>query len=334
MQFKRGTMKNILVTGGAGYIGSHAVYDLQKHGYKCVILDNLSEGHEESTYISGGKLEKVDLNDLPALGRLFNKYRFDGVLHFAGFINVGESVNAPKKYYQNNAVCTQNLLNAVVDRGVKYMVFSSTCAVYGNPQYLPLDEKHPRDPINPYGKTKLMTEFMLEDYCAAYGLKYASLRYFNASGADESGLIGESHNIETHLIPLVLKTLTGERDSIKIFGNDYDTPDGTCIRDYIHVNDLASAHRQALEKLWAGMESGCFNLGTGNGHSVKEIISACEEVAGRRVNAAVTERRPGDPPSLVASNDKAKKILEWNPKYMDIKEIIRTAWQWEQHRKY
>ena len=254
------------------------------------------------------------------------------MIHFAAFAYVGESVNEPEKYYYNNVIGTVNLLHAMLAHNVKKIVFSSTCATYGEPQYTPIDEKHPQNPINPYGRTKLMIEQIFADYARAYGLQHIALRYFNAAGCSEDGKIGECHTPETHLIPLVLKAITGERDNIKVFGTDYDTPDGTCIRDYIHVEDLALAHRLALEKL--GSYNGCINLGTGIGTSVKDIISAAEEVSGKKCPVEYAPRRAGDPARLFANNTKAKEILGWEPKYTNIKDIIQTAWNWELNRRY
>jgi len=324
-------MKDILVFGGAGYIGSHTVKHLQEHGYRCVVADNLVCGHAEAV-LPPAVLEKVDLNDPVALEKLFSKYKFDAVLHFAAFAAVGESVLDPQKYYHNNVVGTLNLLAAMKKHGVNKIVFSSTCATYGEPQYTPIDEKHPQNPINPYGRTKLMIEQAFADYARAYGLKYIALRYFNAAGAAADGSIGESHGLESHLIPLILKTIKGERPCIKIFGTDYPTPDGTCLRDYIHVEDLASAHRLALEKL--DQYSGYINLGTGIKTSVKEMIAVAEQVTGKKCPVEYAPRRAGDPAELYAANGKAKEILGWQPRYTQIKDIIATAWKWEGHKKY
>lgn len=322
----------ILITGGAGYIGSHCVLDFKRAGYDCVVLDNLSEGHEEA--LQTDKFCNVNLSNIEQIREVFKKYPIKAVVHFAAFAYVGESVENPQKYYYNNVVNTLNLLNVMLENNVKKIVFSSTCATYGNPEYLPLDEKHSQNPINPYGATKLMIERILKDYDAAYGLKYIALRYFNAAGSDTEANIGESHRIETHLIPLVLQTALGKRDCIKIFGNDYETADGTCIRDYIHVNDLSSAHRLAFEKLKNGSDSNFYNLGIGKGYSVKEIIEKSEKVTGKSINQQITERRAGDPPILVADNKKAKEELGWNPRFTDIEDIIKTAWHWELNRRY
>ena len=322
----------ILITGGAGYIGSHCTLDFVRAGYDCVVLDNLSEGHKEA--LQTEHFCQVNLSNIDEIREVFKKYPIKAVVHFAAYAYVGESVENPQKYYYNNVVNTLNLLNVMLENNVKKIVFSSTCATFGNPEYLPINEKHPQNPINPYGATKLMMERILKDYSEAYGLKYIALRYFNAAGADEKANIGESHRIETHLIPLVLQTALGKREVIKVFGDDYDTPDGTCIRDYIHVNDLSSAHRLAYEKLLSGSDSDVFNLGIGNRYSVKEIIEHSEKVTGKHINKQFVERRPGDPPSLVADNKKAKEILGWNPQYTEIEDIIQTAWNWELNRRY
>jgi UDP-glucose 4-epimerase len=320
----------ILVTGGAGYIGSHTVKHLKNSGHRCVVLDNLVYGHKEAVCVPD--FEQGDLLDQGFLASVFQKYQFDAVVHFAAYAYVGESVENPQKYYTNNVVGTLNLLNAMMEAGVKKIVFSSTCATYGNPVYIPLDEKHIQNPINPYGQSKLIVEKILADYLKAYGLKYIALRYFNAAGASTEGEIGECHHPETHLIPLVLKTITGKRKAITVFGNDYNTPDGTCIRDYIHVEDLAAAHQAALEKL--DTHSGCINLGTGVGTSVEEVIKAAEQVTGLPCPTEYAPRRPGDPEVLYAANDMAKRILGWSPQYTKIEDIIGSAWIWEQKSKW
>ncbi len=324
-------MKNLLIVGGAGYIGSHTVKHLLEKGYNCVVADNLVCGHKEAV-LPPAKFELADLNDPASLERVFSTYKFDAVLHFAAFAAVGESVLDPQKYYQNNVAGTLNLLAVMKKHGVKKIVFSSTCATYGEPQYTPIDEKHPQNPINPYGRTKLMIEQVFSDYAKAYGLQYIALRYFNAAGAAADGSIGESHDPESHLIPLILKAIKGERSCIKIFGTDYPTPDGTCLRDYIHVEDLAQAHRLALEKL--DEYSGYINLGTGIKTSVKEMITAAEEVTGKKCPVEIAPRRAGDPAVLYAANGKSKQILGWEPKYIHIKDIIATAWKWEEHKKF
>ncbi len=322
----------ILITGGAGYIGSHCTLEMQRAGYECVVLDNLSEGQKEA--IQTQNFCYADLNNPDETKEVFKKYDIKAVIHFAASCYVGESVTNPEKYYYNNVVTTLNLLGAMKEAGVKNIVFSSTCATYGNPEYTPIDENHPQKPINVYGRTKLVMEGILKDYDRAYGIKHIALRYFNASGADNEANIGESHDPETHIIPLVLQVAAGKRESIKVFGNDYDTPDGTCIRDYIHVNDLSSAHRLAMEKLLKGGESGYYNLGTGRGHSVSEIIKSCEKVSGRAVKQELAPRREGDPAILYADNKKAKNELSWQPEFMEIDDIILTAWNWEINRRY
>ncbi len=324
-------MKTILVMGGAGYIGSHTVRHLADNGYNVVVADNLVYGHRESVD-KRADFMLADLLDPESLNKVFMTHKIDAVIHFAAFADVGESVNNPEKYYYNNVVGTLNLLQAMLANDVKRIVFSSSCATYGKPQYVPMDEKHPQAPISPYGRTKLMVEQIFEDYNHAYGLQYIALRYFNAAGCSADGLIGESRVPETHLIPLVLKAISGELPDLKIFGTDYDTPDGTCIRDYIHVEDLATAHRLAVEKL--NDYSGCINLGTGIGTSVKEIITASEKVTGKKCPVKYVGRREGDPAKLFANNNKAKEILGWEPKYTDIVDIVKTAWKWEQDRKY
>jgi len=322
----------ILITGGAGYIGSHCTLNFIRAGYDCVVLDNLSEGHQEA--IQTPNFCKAELKNIDEIREVFKKYPIDAVIHFAASCYVGESTQDPQKYYYNNVVNTLNLLNVMLENNVKKIVFSSTCATYGNPQYVPIDEKHPQNPINPYGATKLMIERILADYDRAYGLKHVKLRYFNASGADNQANIGESHDPETHLIPLVLQTAMGKREKIVIFGDDYPTSDGTCIRDYIHINDLAKAHRLAVEKLLNGAESDFYNLGIGKGYSVKEIIDISEKVSGKKINTEMSERREGDPPELVADNKKARTELGWNPDFVEIEDIIKTAWNWELNRRY
>jgi UDP-glucose 4-epimerase len=322
-------MKNILVVGGAGYIGSHTVKHLVENNYNVIVADNLSMGHREAVYTP--HFEIADLMDKNSLDQVFKKYQIDTVIHFAAFIAVGESVENPAKYYRNNVVGTLNLLDVMIENNVKKIVFSSTAAVFGNPKYTPIDEKHITNPINPYGQTKLMIEKIFADYEKAYGLKYIAFRYFNASGCSSDGSIGESHNPETHLIPLVLKAINGERENIKIFGDDYETPDGTCIRDYIHVEDLAVAHRLAVEKI--DEFSGCLNLGTSKGTSVKEIIAIAEKITGKKCPVVIEKRRAGDPAILSAISDKAKEILGWEP-IKDMENIIKTAWNWELNKKY
>lgn len=324
-------MKQILITGGAGYIGSHTVLELKQHGYQCIVIDDLSEGHKEAVFTE--YFEPVDLRDYNAVDAVFKKYRIDTVVHFAGYTYVGESMTNPRKYYDNNVYSTMQLLNAMLDNNVKNIVFSSTCAVYGLPSYIPLNEEHPLNPMSVYGKTKHMIEQIIQDYSNAYGLNYVALRYFNAAGAHPEGVAGESHNIETHLIPLTLQALSGKREGLTVYGTDYPTKDGTCLRDYIHVCDLACAHRLAVEKI-GQINNRCINLGTGSGYSVQEIINTCEQVTGFKADVAYGSRRPGDPPVLVADNALAEELLGWKVKYKNIHDIIETAWRWENNRKY
>ncbi|WP_341739159.1 UDP-glucose 4-epimerase GalE [Microcoleus sp. CAWBG640] len=323
----------ILVTGGAGYIGSHAVLALKHAGYNVLILDNLVYGHSDLVeQVLKVELVVGDTNDRALLDKIFATHNIAAVMHFSAYAYVGESVTDPAKYYRNNVIGTITLLEAMIAAGVKKIVFSSTCATYGVPQKIPLTEDHPQHPINPYGTTKLMVEQILSDFDTAYNFKSVCFRYFNAAGADPSGLLGEDHNPETHLIPLVLLTALDKRDSISIFGTDYDTPDGTCIRDYIHVNDLASAHLLGLEYLLNGGKSDVFNLGNGGGFSVKEVIEAAREVTGKEIKTVECDRRPGDPPALVGSSEKAIKTLGWSPEYPHIKDIISHAWEWHKKR--
>ena len=319
-------MTKVLITGGCGYIGSHANKLLSESGYDTVVLDNLVHGHRE--FAQWGRFVKMDLADREGLEKLMAAEKFEAVLHFAGYIAVGESVSDPETYYRNNVGYTLNLLEAMRRAGTKQIVFSSSAAVYGNPVRIPLDEDHPLAPINPYGRTKLMIEQALSDYSEAYGLRFAALRYFNAAGAAPGAGIGEWHDPETHLIPLALLAALGKIPAVKIFGADYDTPDGTCLRDYIHLDDLAQAHLLALEHLAKGGNSGCFNLGNGSGFSVKEVIATARKVSGREIKAEAAPRREGDPPRLVASSEKAKRVLGWKPKYTGLEEIVRTAWEW------
>lgn len=327
------TKPTILVTGGAGYIGSHAVQALQKSGYDVVILDNLVYGHRDIVE-NALKVELIvgDTGDRALLDNLFSSRNIAAVMHFAAYAYVGESVTDPAKYYRNNVVGTLTLLEAMVAANVKKFVFSSTCATYGVPETVPIPEDHPQDPINPYGASKLMVERILADFDIAYNFKSVSFRYFNAAGADPNGLLGEDHNPETHLLPLVLMAALGKRESVSIFGTDYPTPDGTCIRDYIHVCDLADAHVLGLEYLLNGGNSNIFNLGNGSGFSVKEAIDAAREITGKEIKAIECDRRPGDPPMLVGSSEKARKILGWQPQYADIKTILTHAWNWHQKR--
>ncbi len=323
----------ILVTGGAGYIGSHAVLALKNAGYGVVVLDNLVYGHRElAEKVLQVELIVGDTNDRALLDELFAKHHIAAVMHFSAYAYVGESVTDPDKYYRNNVVGTLTLLEAMLAASVKSFVFSSTCATYGEPIKVPIPEDHPQNPINPYGATKLMVERILADFGHAYGLKSVCFRYFNAAGADPTGLLGEDHNPETHLIPLVLMAAMGKRESVSIFGTDYPTPDGTCIRDYIHVTDLADAHILGLEYLLQGGDSALFNLGNGNGFSVKQVIDTARTVTGRDIKVVESDRRPGDPPMLVGSSDKARKILGWKPQYPALQDILNHAWQWHQRR--
>lgn len=319
----------ILVTGGAGYIGSHAVLMLQRAGYEVIILDNLIYGHREFVEdVLQAKLIVGDIRDRPLLDQIFATYPIAAVMHFAAYAYVGESVAHPIKYYHNNIFGTLTLLEAMLAASIKHFIFSSTCATYGVPATIPIPENHPQKPINPYGTTKLAVEQMLVDFGHAYGLKSVIFRYFNAAGADPSGLLGEDHTPETHLIPLVLLTALGQRNFISILGTDYDTPDGTCIRDYIHVSDLAQAHVLGLQYLLQGGESTVFNLGNGNGFSVKQVIETAREVTRRSIPVQEEMRRVGDPPVLVGSGEKARKILGWQPRHSDLKVILTHAWHW------
>ena len=323
----------ILVTGGAGYIGSHSVLALQKAGYEVVVLDNLVYGHQDLVEnVLKAKLIVGDTNDRALLDRVFAEHKIEAVMHFAAYAYVGESVTKPAKYYQNNVLGTFSLIEAMRSAGVNNFVFSSTCATYGVPEAVPITEDQSQNPINPYGTTKLMVEKILHDYSAAYDFRSVCLRYFNAAGADPEGNLGEDHNPETHLIPLVLQTALGQREAISIFGTDYDTPDGTCVRDYIHVLDIAQAHILALKYLLQDGQSDVFNLGNGNGFSVKEVIDTARQVTGKEINAEVSDRRAGDPPALVGSGAKARQTLGWQPQYANLEDIITHAWQWHQKR--
>ena len=323
----------ILVTGGAGYIGSHAVLALQRAGYQVVILDNLVYGHQDIVEnVLKTELVVGDTNDRTLLDNLFQTHDIAAVMHFAAYAYVGESVGDPAKYYRNNVIGTLTLLEAMKAAGINKFVFSSTCATYGVPKTIPIPEDHPQNPINPYGASKLMVERILKDFDPAYDFKSVYFRYFNAAGADPNGLLGEDHNPETHLIPLVLQTALGKRESISIFGTDYPTEDGSCVRDYIHVTDLADAHVLGLEYLLKGGDTTVFNLGNGNGFSVKEVINTAREVTGKEIKAIECDRRPGDPPALVGGAEKARDILGWNPQYSDLKTILSHAWQWHQKR--
>jgi UDP-glucose 4-epimerase len=321
----------ILVIGGAGYIGSHMVLQLSKAGHHVVVLDDLSTGFENAI-LGNARLVLGDVGDRALLDSLFSTEKFEGVLHFASLIQVGESVVAPARYYRSNVAKTLTLLEAMVEHDVGPLIFSSTAAVFGEPKYSPIDEAHVQVPINPYGASKYMVERMLEDFDRAYGLRSVALRYFNAAGADPSGQIGERHEPETHLIPLAIQAALGVRPPINIFGRDYPTSDGTCIRDYIHVTDLAYAHLKALDYLWAGNPSARFNLGNGNGFSIQEVLDTIERISGKTVPYKNAARRSGDPAELVADSNCAKRTLGWAPRYSDLNSIIAHAWEWEQKR--
>lgn len=319
-------MYKVLVVGGAGYIGSHMVKQLGRQGCEVTTLDNLSSGYRDAVlcgeFIEGDLADRTLLDDV--LGR-----GFDAVMHFASFIQVGESVQHPARYYQNNVVNTLNLLESMRAHGVLRFIFSSTAATFGEPQYTPIDERHPQHPINPYGRTKWMVEQILADYEVAYGMRSVCLRYFNAAGAAPEAQLGERHEPETHLIPLVLQAASGRRPHISVFGRDYDTPDGTCIRDYIHIEDLCAAHWLALQSLMAGADSQAYNLGNGNGFSVQEVIETASRVTGRHIPVVDAPRRAGDPARLVADARLAREQLGWQPRFADLATIIEHAWQWE-----
>ncbi|MFC1785301.1 UDP-glucose 4-epimerase GalE [Candidatus Neomarinimicrobiota bacterium] len=316
----------VLVVGGAGYIGSQTNKILSNQGYKTIVYDNLIYGHREA--VKWGELIVGDLNNIEKLRLLFTKYNITAVIHFAAFSYVGESVKNPEKYYINNVSNTLNLLLVMKDFNCKYFIFSSTCAIYGNPRYLPIDENHPQNPINPYGLSKYMVEKILCDYSKAYDIKYVALRYFNAAGADKDCEIGENHIPETHLIPLLLDAVIGKRPNIKVYGSDYDTKDGTAIRDYIHVADLAEAHTLALNYILNGGICDAFNLSNGNGYSVIEVIESVKEITNKNFKVTFTNRREGDPAVLIGDSRKARNILKWNPKYFHLETLIKTAWEW------
>jgi UDP-glucose 4-epimerase len=317
----------ILVAGGAGYIGSHCCKMLLAKGYHPIVLDNLSTGVRGT--VKWGTFIQGEIGDRHLMDSLFREYKIKAVMHFAAFAYVGESVKDPAKYYLNNVSQTINLLNSMIENGVQNFIFSSSAATYGNPLTTPIKEDHPQQPVNPYGHTKLMVEQILKDLDKAYGFPHVSLRYFNAAGADEEGEIGEMHNPETHLIPLVFQTALGIRACLEIYGSDYQTPDGTCVRDYIHVSDLSSAHILALEWLLKGKESQTFNLGNERGFSVKEVVELAEHIAGVKVKLQDAPRREGDPPVLVSSNAQIREKLGWKPRFSDLETILKTAWQWE-----
>jgi len=325
--------KSFLICGGAGYIGSHMVKQLSQSGHKVIVLDNLSTGFEESARFAD-ELIVADLADLDAVRDVFIKYRFDGVMHFAAASLVGESVSNPGKYYRNNLSNTLNLLEMMLENKVKNFVFSSTAAVFGEPKYIPIDETHPKNPINPYGASKLLVERVLQDFASTHKLNSVSLRYFNACGADPEGELGEMHDPETHIIPLILQVASGRKESIEIYGTDYPTSDGTCIRDYIHVSDLCDAHWLAISKLLSYELQGAhfINLGNGDGFSVKQVIEKAKEVVsvdGKQIKIQESSRRDGDPAILVANSAKAKELLGWSPKYFGLVDMISHAWSWE-----
>jgi len=324
-------MKNILVTGGAGYIGSHVTRLLAKKGFNPIVYDNLSGGFKD--FVSGFEFIKGDIGDFDKLAHVLSHYSIQCVMNFASFIAVGESVQYPLKYYENNVAKTLTLFEAMIKTNVKRFIFSSSAAVYGNPEIIPIPEESPMKPESPYGKTKYFIEEVLRDLSVSNSFKAISLRYFNAAGADESGQIGESHVPETHLIPLVIRAVLDPEYTVTIFGTDYNTPDGTCIRDYIHVNDLGDAHILALENLLESGKSDVFNLGNGKGFSVREVIDSVRRVTGKDFLVKEGARRPGDPAVLVASSQKAKELLHWQPVYTDIDSIVATAWKWESQRK-
>ncbi|NLX22409.1 MAG: UDP-glucose 4-epimerase GalE [Phycisphaerae bacterium] len=318
----------ILVTGGAGYVGSHCVRHLSQYGHEVTVYDNLVHGHRGAV-ADGLPFIQGDLADRDMLTRIFASNDFDAVMHFAAYAYVGESVHEPLKYYQNNLANTVTLLDTMRVAGVKRLVFSSTCATYGEPAKVPITEDTMQRPINPYGRSKLAVEWMLRDCAAAWGLGACALRYFNACGAADDGSIGEDHKPETHLIPIILQVALGQRAQVTVFGTDYDTADGTCVRDYIHVEDLASAHRLAIEQIKAGEFSAC-NVGTGQGHSVREIIDVAREITGRPIAAAEGARRAGDPPVLVADPTRVRTTLGWEATHADIRTIVGSAWRWHE----
>ncbi|MBS3792888.1 UDP-glucose 4-epimerase GalE [Candidatus Bipolaricaulota bacterium] len=323
--------ETVLVTGGAGYIGSHTVKQLLKKNYEVVVFDNLVSGHEE--FVLAEQFVEGDIGDRELLDETFRNYEPDAVMHFAAHCRVGESVRDPAKYYENNVVKALTLLNTVKDFEIDKLIFSSSAAIYGDPQEIPIKEEAPKEPENPYGRTKLIFERILEDYSRSYPLSACSLRYFNAAGTDPEGELGEIHDPETHLIPVVLEAAAGERDYIEIFGTNYDTPDGTAIRDFIHVDDLARAHISALETLGGESENYlAYNLGTGRGHSVKEVIETCKEVTEVDIPVREGERRPGDPPKLVAAPQKGFRELNWEPEIEDLTPIVETSWNWIKKR--
>ncbi len=321
----------ILITGGAGYIGSHTNKILSKKGYKTVVFDNLERGSIK--LVKWGEFIKGDLRNIEDIRNTFKKYKFNAVIHFAAYAYVGESVEFPDKYYENNVLGTLNLLKVMKEFGVKNIIFSSSCATYGIPEKVPISENTPQNPINPYGRSKLFSENIIKDFEQGYGIKYIILRYFNAAGADIEGEIGEIHNPETHLIPLTIFAAIGLIEKLNVFGNDYSTKDGTCIRDYIHVLDLAEAHVKALEYLLREKKSDIFNVGIGVGFSILDIIKTVNKISNKKINYIFVERRPGDPSILIASNKKIKKNLNWQPKFTNIEDIIKSAYNWHLKNK-
>ena len=320
----------ILVTGGLGYVGCHSVKQLVERGEQVICLDNLVYGHREAA--CGSEVVIGDIGDQALLRDIFSKNKVDAVMHFAAFADVGESVADPQKYYVNNISKSVAMLEVMLEFDVKMMIFSSSAATFGEPEIVPIPEDHPKNPTNPYGRSKLMLEEILKEYEHAYGVRSIWLRYFNASGADPSGLIGEDHKPEHHLIPLVIQVALGQREKISVFGADWPTPDGTCVRDYVHVSDLAQAHLLGLDALRDGKETTAYNMGNGNGYSVMEVIKMVEKVTGKPINAVPADRRPGDPAVLVASSKKIIEELGWKPNYPDLETIVRTAWDW--HREH
>jgi UDP-glucose 4-epimerase len=320
----------ILVTGGAGYVGSHCVKELLRQGSEVVVLDNLCQGHREAVLTD--RFVQADLLDVKALGKVFDDYSIEAVMHFAALASVPDSVVNPQRYYENNVTGTLNLLRAMRDHRVSRMIFSSSAAVYGDPDVIPIPEDHPKRPKNPYGRTKWMMEQILEDFSQAYGLHYIALRYFNAAGCDLHGDLGEGHSPETHLIPIVLDAALGRRESVSLYGIDYDTPDGTCIRDYVHVADLATAHALALDALRDSNGGAVYNLGIGRGYSVREVIEACRKVTRRDIDVVEEQRRAGDPPRLVADPTRVKRDLGWEPRFTVLRGIIATAWNWRKEQ--
>lgn len=323
-------MHKILVAGGCGYIGTHMVKALLTAGYQVVTIDNLLTGHRE--LLPGGEFIFGDIGDEALLNRVFQTHKIDAVMHFAAFIEVGESVNLPLKYYRNNVSATISLLQSMVAHRIRNFIFSSTAAVYGEPVYTPIDETHPCLPTSPYGRTKLTIEHILDEISIAHDFRYVALRYFNVAGADPSAEIGECHQPESHLIPLVLQVALGKRDTISIYGTDHETPDGSCVRDYVHVNDLVNAHLLSLKALGSGMKSGVYNLGNNRGHSVYEVIETARRITGHQIPSKETHRRSGDPAVLMASMEKAQRELGWQPSFTTIDQIVSTAWNWHSAR--